>query len=55
MLIKLKKENDLKTLRANIEQEFVNQIEYIDDIAEVFDINAFYQRNKKYSKYIIYK
>lgn len=52
--MKLKKENELKALKQLIQDEFISQIEFSDDITDIFDINGYFQKNKKFSKLIFY-
>jgi hypothetical protein len=49
-LLKLKRENELKALKQLIQEEFINQLEFVDEVQDIFDINGFYQKNKKFSK-----
>ncbi len=47
--IKRKKDQEIAQLRALIETELISHSDYVEDPTEIFDINGYYQKDKKAS------
>jgi hypothetical protein len=52
-MVRIKKENELKLLKQSIDDELIKQVELLEDINDlnVYDINGFHQKGKKYGIY----
>jgi hypothetical protein len=47
--IRRKKEIEIQALKASINEELIKHAEYIEDPVAIYDINAYYQKDIKYS------
>jgi hypothetical protein len=42
---------ELNLLKQAIDEEFIKQAEFVDDIQEIFEINGYHQKGRKYGKF----
>ena len=48
-----KKLNEMKLLKQTIDEELIKQAEVVDEVTDVYNVNGYHQKAKKYGKEFI--
>jgi hypothetical protein len=43
----------MNLLKQTVEEELIKNAELVDEVNEIFDINGYHQKGKKYGKYFL--